>query len=87
MMLTGAQIRAARAVLKLTARELAERAGVSLQTVQRFESVDDVPPSRSSKLLDVRKALESSGIEFIEAPGERLGIRFSLDRTKVKPDK
>jgi len=81
-MLTGAQIRAARAVLKLTAQELAERAGVSLQTVQRFESVDDVPPSRSSKLLDVKKALESAGIEFVEAPDESLGIRFSLSRLR-----
>jgi predicted transcriptional regulator len=80
MMLTGSQIRAARAALNITARELAERAGVSLPTIQRFEAVDDIPPSRSSTLLDVRKALESAGIEFIGSPSDRPGIRFVLPR-------
>jgi len=72
-MLTGFQIRAARAGLNITARELADRAGVSLPTVQRFESVDGVPPSRSSTLLDVQKALEASGIEFL--PGNGVCLR------------
>jgi len=72
-MLTGFQIRAARAGLNITARELADRAGVSLPTVQRFESVDGVPPSRSSTLLDVQKALEASGIEFL--PGNGVSLR------------
>ena len=71
-MLTGFQIRAARAGLNITARELADRAGVSLPTIQRFESVDEVPPSRSSTLLDVQKALEAAGIEFLAGNGVRL---------------
>ena len=76
-MLTGFQIRAARAGLNITARELADRAGVSLPTIQRFESVDGVPPSRSSTLLDVRAALEAAGIEFIGTPEDQPGIRLS----------
>jgi DNA-binding transcriptional regulator YiaG len=75
-MLTGFQIRAARAGLNMTAKELAERAGVSLPTIQRFESVEGVPPSRSSKLLDVKAALEAAGIEFIGTPEDRPGIRM-----------
>ena len=71
-MLTGFQIRAARAGLNITARELAHRAGVSLPTIQRFESVDVVPPSRSSTLLDVKSALEAAGIEFLPGNGVRL---------------
>ena len=71
-MLTGFQIRAARAGLNITARQLADRAGVSLPTIQRFESVDGVPPSRSSTLLDVKNALEAAGIEFLVGNGVRL---------------
>jgi predicted transcriptional regulator len=71
-MLTGFQIRAARAGLNITARELANQAGVSLPTIQRFESVDGVPPSRSSTLLDVQTALEAAGIEFLPGNGVRL---------------
>jgi predicted transcriptional regulator len=74
--LTGFQIRAARAGLKITAQELAERSGVSLPTIHRFEAVDGVPPSRSSTLLDVKAALEAAGIEFIGMPDDGLGIRL-----------
>jgi predicted transcriptional regulator len=71
-MLTGFQIRAARAGLNITARQLADRAGVSLPTIQRFESVDGIPPSRSSTLLDVKNALEVAGIDFLPGNGVRL---------------
>jgi predicted transcriptional regulator len=79
-MLTGSQIRAARAALNITARELAERASVSLPTIQRFEAVDGIPPSRSSTLLEVQKTLEAAGIEFVGSPADRPGIRFALPR-------
>ena len=84
-MLTGSQIRAARAALKITAKELAKRAGVSLPTIQRFESVDGVPPSRSSTLLEVKTVLEAAGIEFIGSPGDRPGIRVATPRDKNVP--
>jgi predicted transcriptional regulator len=75
-MLSGFQIRAARAGLGITAKELAKRAGVSLPTIQRFETVDGIPPSRSSTLLDVKAALEAAGIEFIGTPDDGPGIRL-----------
>jgi transcriptional regulator with XRE-family HTH domain len=74
-MITAAQIRSARAALRWSVSELAERAGVGLQTVKRFEAAEGIPPSRSSTLLDVRKALESAGIEFIGTPEQNPGIR------------
>jgi hypothetical protein len=55
---------------------LAERSGVSLPTIHRFEAVDGVPPSRSSTLLDVKAALEAAGIEFIGTAEEGPGIRL-----------
>jgi DNA-binding transcriptional regulator YiaG len=75
-MITGIQIRAARFALRLSAQGLAERAGVSLPTIQRFEQVDGVPPSRSSTLLDVQRALEAAGVEFIGTPEDGPGIRL-----------
>ena len=74
-MITGIQIRAARFALRLSAHDLAKRSGVSLPTVQRFEQVDGIPPSRSSTLVDVQKALEAAGIEFIGTPEDGPGIR------------
>jgi transcriptional regulator with XRE-family HTH domain len=79
-MLTGFQIRAARAGLNITARQLADRAGVSLPTIQRFENVDGIPPSRSSTLLDVKNALEVAGIDFLPGNGVRLR---QLETTKT----
>lgn len=77
-MITGMQIRSARTALRWTTQDLADRAGVSARTMKRFESVNDVPPSRSSTLADVKAALESAGIEFIGTPSDRPGIRFAL---------
>ena len=77
IMLTSDQIRAARALVRWSARELAERAGVSLPTIQRIEAAEGLP-STSVKTLDaVRRALEEAGVEFTpdtgaDGPGVRL---------------
>jgi transcriptional regulator with XRE-family HTH domain len=76
-MITGIQIRAARAALKWSADRLSKEAGVGIQTVMRFEAAEGVPPSRSSTLLDVKAALEAAGIEFIGSPTDRPGIRLA----------
>lgn len=76
-MITGLQIRSARNALRWTTEQLAKKAGVTARTIKRFEAVDDVPPSRSSTLLDVKGALEAAGIEFIGSPADRPGIRVS----------
>lgn len=75
-MITGSQIRSARAALRISAVELASRAGVGEQTIKRFEGSDGVPPSRSATLLIVKKTLEAAGIEFIGAPEDAPGIRL-----------
>jgi transcriptional regulator with XRE-family HTH domain len=75
-MLTGLQIRAARAALGWSAAALAEKAGVALKTIARLENVDGVPPSRSSTLTDIQRQLEAAGIEFIGTPEDGPGIRL-----------
>jgi transcriptional regulator with XRE-family HTH domain len=74
--ITSAQIRSARAALRWSMAELSERAGVGIQTVKRFEAADGIPPSRSSTLVDIQKALEAAGIEFVGSPEDGPGIRL-----------
>jgi len=79
-MLTGPQIRAARAMLGWSAKELAARSGVSYPTIQRAESAHDVPEMKTGNLLALQRTLEGSGITFID-PGEQKpgghGVRFT----------
>jgi len=65
-MLTGAQIRAARALLKWSGRELAERCGVSYPALQRAEAVDDMPNMQTRNLAAIKAALEAGGVQFID---------------------
>jgi transcriptional regulator with XRE-family HTH domain len=75
-MISGLQIRAARAILKWSAKEAGEKAGVSLPTIQRFEQLDGVPPSRSQTLIDLKRAFEDAGVEFIGSPDDGPGVRL-----------
>jgi len=75
-MISGAQIRAARALLGMSATELSERAGVGWATIQRFESVEGVPKNRSGTLQRIKETLESAGIQFIGDPISSPGVRL-----------
>jgi transcriptional regulator with XRE-family HTH domain len=77
---SGPQIRAARALIGISAEELAELAGVTWKTVQRFESVEGIPPSRSGTLDRIRTALEAEGIEFLGDPERSPGVRLRRGR-------
>ena len=72
-MITAAQIRAARGLLKWTQATLAAKSGLSIVTLNMIES-ETVQPRKSS-LAAIRQALESGGAEFI-GTGGGLGVRF-----------
>ena len=72
----GAQIRAARALLNWTATQLAQESGVCRMTVQRFERCDGKPPYSGSTLVQVQEALERSGVEFIGKADNQPGVRM-----------
>ncbi len=77
-MLTSQQIRAARGLLRWSARELAERAGVHLATVQRLERSDGIVRGTARTVAKVERALEAEGIQFLPdngGPGVRLKKR------------
>jgi transcriptional regulator with XRE-family HTH domain len=74
--ITGTQIRAARAALRWTSEDLASQSGITSRTIKRFEQDDGIPSSRSSTLVVIQKALENAGIEFIGTPEDGPGIRL-----------
>jgi transcriptional regulator with XRE-family HTH domain len=74
--ITGHQIRAARALLGWTAAETAKLSGLTRETVQRLEQYLDVPPSRTQSLIELKRVFEEAGIEFIGEPGHGPGVRL-----------
>ncbi len=64
-MLTAAQLRAARSLLGIDQRMLAEAAGLSVPTIQRMESSDGVIRGNVDSLVKLVAALDAAGIELI----------------------
>ena len=81
-MITAEQIRGARAMLRWSAKQLAEQAGLSWPTVQRMESTQGVPSGLSKNLELVQRALEGAGIIFIEEDDEGPGVRLKKRHTE-----
>ena len=64
-MLTSGQMRAARALLGIDQRELAQRAGLSLPTIQRMEASNGVVRGNVDSLMKLIGALDANGIALI----------------------
>ncbi|MGE0004171.1 MAG: transcriptional regulator [Parvibaculaceae bacterium] len=64
-MITAGQMRAARALLALDQRNLAERTGLSLPTIQRMEASGGVIRGNVDSLMKLIAGLEAAGIELI----------------------
>ena len=64
-MITAGQMRAARALLGIDQRELAQRCGLSLPTIQRMEASDGVIRGNVDSLMKLTGALAAAGIELI----------------------
>ena len=74
-MITAAQLRAARALLGIDQKVLAELAGISLPTIQRMEGSDGTVRGNIDTLTKVIDALDRAGVELIgeNARSERGG--------------
>jgi transcriptional regulator with XRE-family HTH domain len=66
-MITGPQMRAARALLGIDQRQLAQIAGLSLPTIQRMEASEGVVRGNVESLMKLVDALAAGGIELIGA--------------------
>ena len=64
-MITAAQVRAARALLGMDQRTLAEAAGLSVPTIQRMEASEGVIRGHVVSLTKLMAALDAAGVELI----------------------
>ena len=74
--LTSGQMRAARALLRWSAVDLAEKSSLGIATVQRAEASDGVPSMTRANMAAIRRALEAAGVEFIPENGGGAGVRL-----------
>ena len=82
--LTSSQIRAARALLRWSAEDLARESALGLNTIKRAELAEDKTSLTVANDLAVRRALEATGVEFIDENGGGPGVRL---RKRQRPKK
>ena len=79
-MISAGQMRAARALLQMDQRQLAELSGLSLPTIQRMEASEGVIRGNIESLTKLVTALHAAGIELIgegvASPGGGRGVRL-----------
>ncbi len=84
MMITAAQMRAARALLGIDQQRLADLAGVSLPTIQRMEASKGHVRGVVETLMKVVQAFDVAGVELIAddalSQGKGRGVRFKEGR-------
>ena len=89
-MITSLQMRAARALLNMDQRDLADRSGLSLPTIQRMEASPDIVRGNVDSLMKLIAALDSAGLELIgegaTSHGGGRGVRLK-PRVKLRPDR
>ena len=80
--LTSAQIRAARALIRWSAEDLAKETTLSVTTIRRAELKEIETRLTSSNDRAIRHALESAGVEFIDENGSGPGVRLRKRQQK-----
>jgi predicted transcriptional regulator len=87
-MITAPQMRAARALLGIDQRTLAQRAGVSVPTIQRMEASTGQVRGTVDSLGKVVAALEAAGVELISesAPSQAEGRGVRLKARNQRTD-
>jgi transcriptional regulator with XRE-family HTH domain len=83
-MITAAQLRAARALAGMDQKTLAEKAGVSLPTIQRMEASGGNVRGVVDTLTKIVMALDTAGIELIgenmPSNGTGRGVRLKIPK-------
>jgi transcriptional regulator with XRE-family HTH domain len=85
MGISSAQLRAARALLRWSALDLAKASKVGVATIRRVEIIDGHIPVTSANELAIRRALEAAGVEFIDENGGGAGVRLRTASRSSRP--
>jgi hypothetical protein len=80
--LTSGQIRAARALIRWRAEDLARASAVGVATIRRAELADKETSMTKPNDMAIRRALETAGIEFIDENGGGPGVRLRKRQQK-----
>jgi hypothetical protein len=72
--LSSAQIRAARALVRWSALDLARHASLGVNTIRRAEVAEEGTSLTVANELAIRRALEQAGVEFTN--GDKPGVRL-----------
>jgi len=79
-MITAAQLRAARALVGLDQKRLAELSGLSVPTIQRMEASEGVIRGNVDSLMKLIGALNAAGVELLgegaASPAGGRGVRL-----------
>jgi transcriptional regulator with XRE-family HTH domain len=88
-MISAGQLRAARALLGIDQRDLADLSDLSVPTIQRMEASDGVIRGNVDSLMKLVAALDAAGIELIgegaASPGGGRGVRLKAPAASRKP--
>ena len=79
--LSSAQIRAARALLRWSAVDLAREAMVGVNTIRRAELAEAETSLTAANEAAIRRVLEAGGVEFIAENGGGPGVRLRRRQT------
>ena len=87
-MITAAQLRAARVLLGLDQRRLAELSGLSVPTIQRMEASETMVRGNVDSLVKLIAAFNEAGIEMIDAGAishsQGRGVRLKIASDSAK---
>jgi hypothetical protein len=75
--LTSGQIRAARALVRWRAEDLARASAVGVATIRRAELADNETSMTTVNDMAIRRALEAAGVAFIDGNGGGPGVRLA----------
>jgi transcriptional regulator with XRE-family HTH domain len=82
-MITAAQLRAARVLLGIDQRRLAELSGLSVPTIQRMEASETMVRGNVDSLVKLISAFNEAGIEMIDegavSSAQGRGVRLRID--------
>jgi hypothetical protein len=82
--ISSAQMRAARAMLRWSALDLARASKVGVATIRRVEVIDGEIPVTAANEAALRQALEAAGMEFIDEDEAGEGVRFRRPRRTAR---
>jgi len=74
--ITSAHIRAARALLRWSAEDLARQALLGVATIRRAELAKGTINATAANALAIRRALEDAGVELLDDNGAGVGVRL-----------